>query len=137
MLIHVTPDVEKVSISLKMLSPARPLVHGYVPVAPEVGNCRGIPPVPVELSVSKSQQLASNVQVRMEVAVEERQPCVRFKYRVQSMIIQCQTYDVVWQRQLERAVNQPSNRRLLARDGVAHCRHNPLHGKFIHSISRL
>lgn len=52
----------------------RPQVHGPVPRAPEGGDVVGVPPVAVEVAVREVQQLAHQVQERVERQVEETQP---------------------------------------------------------------
>lgn len=51
-----------------------PQVHGHVPRAPEHGDVVGVPPVAVEVAVREVEQLAHEVQERVEGEVEEAEP---------------------------------------------------------------
>ena len=67
--------------------PDAPLVHGKVPVLPEFLQVRRVPPVVVEVPVSKVEELPDSVEEGVEVDVEEAEPD-----------------DVVWQGQFEESL---------------------------------
>ena len=51
-----------------------PLMHGKVPVLPEFLQVRRVPPVVVEVPVSKVEELPDSVEEGVEVDVEEAEP---------------------------------------------------------------
>lgn len=52
-----------------------PSMHWHVPRTPERVNIVSIPPIAIEVPISKVQQFAHQIQERMERQVEQAQPC--------------------------------------------------------------
>ena len=72
---HSQTDTRKVHMA------DQPVVHWRVPEPPVGRNLRRIPPIPVEDSIPKPKQLASQVQVEMEETVEHQQPAIHVGQR--------------------------------------------------------
>lgn len=51
-----------------------PLVHGNVPVLPEVVHRLGVPPVAVEFPIAESKQLGKEVERRVEIEIKPNEP---------------------------------------------------------------
>lgn len=54
--------------------PQGPSMHRHVPRPPKSVDVVRVPPVAVEIPIGEMQQLAHQIQVRMECQVEEAQP---------------------------------------------------------------
>jgi hypothetical protein len=83
-------------------------------------------PVAVELPISKAEDLAHDIEIRIKVAGEECKPYTQSQSRSHSMP---QTENIIGQRQLECALNEPENGGVLVGHSVADGGHNPLPGQ--------
>ena len=88
------------------------VVHDGVPAIPELVQIAGVPPVAIEEPVAEPKQFSEQIQRRVEVHVEERQP--------EQMVRQCQSKETFGVLQMGVLIERPIDRGENRQDPLLH-----------------